>query len=231
MKILLVSALAIILSTPSVWAQSLKPEAPAPLQQGINKSTVDNIVGPQYWYFTAEPGECRVHATLKPMTLLGNPSRCDLTISLYDTGKTWRTSKVLSSDSKPVDCTITGQLKKPTKVLVSVSPPSGGLVRIGGDYELEVTGAVAFAQASTADPVIGMYKQMCGFSKLLGDCKFLADGTIQTTSGATGDWSLFDKGSQTYVINIKGEDRHSLQFIAGRGLVDEDKTVVFQLLR
>jgi hypothetical protein len=230
MRLLLVSAIAMILSTTGAWAQSLKPEAPAPLQPGINKSTVDNTVGPQYWYFTAGPGECRVHTTIKPMTLLGNPYRADITVSLYDPGKTWRTSKVLSSDSKPVDCTITGQLKKPTKVMVSVAPPSGGLVRVGGDYELEVTGAVAFAPPSSGDPIVGMYKHMNSYTKMLGDCKFLADGSIQTTSGASGDWTLFDKSSQTYVINIKGEERCSLQFMAGRGLLNGD-SIVFQQLR
>ncbi len=227
MRFLLVCALAMIVFSTSAWAQSLKPEAPAPLQPGINKGIVDNFVGTHYWYFTGEPGEIHVHAQFRAMGLMGNPYRSDITVTLYDEAKTWSTPKVLSSDSQAVDCTFNGQLKKPTKVLISVAPPAGGLVRMGGGYEIEATGAVAFAQPSSGDPVVGMYKQMCGYTSLLGDCKFLADGSIQTTSGASGNWKLFDKSTQTYIVNIDGQDRHSLQYKPGLGLVDGD-AIVFQ---
>ncbi len=231
MKALIVSALAAISLISPVGAQSLKPDAPAPLQPGINKSTVDNFVGTQYWWFTAEPGECRVHATFRSMGVLGNAARSEVAISLYDASKTWRTQKVLSSDGKAVDCTITGNLKKTTRVLVSVAPPNGGLIRSGGDYELEVTGAVAFGPQSNIDPVVGMYKQMGGYTKMLGDCKFTGDGHVETTSGESGTWKLFDKDSGTYVIDISGQDRHSLQLKPGRGLCDNDSSIVFQQLR
>jgi hypothetical protein len=230
MKLLLASVLAMMLSTASARAQSLKPEAPAALQPGINKGVVDNFVGTHYWYFTGGPGETRVHAQFKSMGLLGNPYKADVTFALYDEAKTWRQPKVLSSDSKTVDYNFTGQLKKPTKIIVSVAPPAGGLVRMGGDYELEVTGAAAFGQQSSVDPIIGTYKEMAGYSTDLGDCTFLANGNIQTTSGATGDWKVFDKDTQTYVINIVGQDRHSLQLSTGRGLVD-GQTLIFQQLR
>jgi hypothetical protein len=75
-----------------------------------------------------------------------------------------------------------------------------------------------------------MYKQMSGYTSVLGDCKFTADGKVVTTSGASGKWSLFDKDSQTYVIDIEGQERHSLQFKSGRGLCDGD-LIVFQQLR
>jgi hypothetical protein len=229
MRLLLVSAFAMIFSMTPVWAQSLKPEAPAPLQVGINKGIVDNFVGTHYWYFFGGPGETRVHAQFTPMGLMGNPYRSDITITLYDEARTWSTPKVLSSDSKPVDFTFTGQLKKPTKILVSVAPPNGGLVRMGGSYEIEVSGAVAFGQPSSGDPIVGMYKQMTGYTTLLGDCKFLADGSIQSTSGIGGNWKLFDKPSQTYIVNIDGQDRHSLQLMAGRGLVEGDSLVFQQM--
>ena len=38
-------------------AQSLKPEAPAPLQAGVNRAVADSMVGSQYWYFLSGPGE------------------------------------------------------------------------------------------------------------------------------------------------------------------------------
>jgi len=230
MRLVLASALAMVLSTAPVWAQSLKPEAPAPLQPGINKGTVDNFVGTHYWYFTGEPGDIHVRAQFSPMGLLGNPYRSDITVTLYDEEKTWSTPKVLSSDSKTVDCDFNGQLKKPTKVMISIAPPAGGLVRMGGSYQIEATGTVAYGPQSTTDPIVGMYKQMAGYSTLLGDCKFLPDGSIQTTSGPSGTWKLFDKSSLTYVIDIDGQARHSLQFVPARGLIDGD-IIIFQQLR
>jgi hypothetical protein len=230
MKLLLAMAFAMVLSVTSARAQSLKSEAPAPLQPGINKGTVDNFVGTHYWYFTGGPGQTRVHAQFKSGGLMGNAYKVDTTFSLYDQARTWRTNKVLSSEGKIVDYTFLGDLKKPTTVCVSVAPPAGGLVRMGGDYELEVSGAVAFGSASTADPIIGTYKEMTEYTADLGDCKFSADGSIQTTSGVSGNWKLFDPATHVYVINIDGQDRHSLQYVFGRGLLDGE-TIVFQQLR
>jgi len=230
MKLLLAMAFATVLSVTSARAQSLKPEAPAPIQPGVNKGTIDNFIGTHYWYFTGGPGQTRVHAQFKSGGLMGNPYKVDVTFSLFDEARSWRTNKVLSSEGKVVDYTFLGDLKKPTKVLVSVAPPSGGLVRMGGDYELEVSGAVAFGAPSTADPVVGTYKEMTGYTADLGDCKFSADGSIQSTNGASGNWKLFDQATHTYVINIDGQDRHSLQLVAGRGLLDGD-SLVFQQLR
>lgn len=217
-------------STPAL-AQSLKPQSPAPLQPGVNSATVDNFIGTHYWYFIGGPGKTHVHAQFKPMSLLGNNFKNTITVCLSDEKQSWKTPKTLTSDSKIVDCTFDGDLKAPTKVIVTVAPPSGGLVRMGGDYQLEVTGAVKFGAESNADPVVGVYKMMGGFTTDLGDCKFNTDGTVATTSGDKGKWSLFDKDSKTYVIDIEGQKRASLQFKAGRGLCDEQNFAVFQLLK
>ncbi len=230
MKLVLVCCLAMALSVTAVGAQSLKPEAPSPLQPGINEGVVDNFVGPQYWYFTGDTGHTRLHAQFKPMGLLGNPYQSQITVTLSDEANTWHTSKVLSSDSKITDYTFDGDLKKPTKLLISVIPSPGGLVRTGGNYQLEATGAVSFAQKSTTDPIIGTYKQMAGYTSLLGASKFLPDGSIQTASGANGTWRLFDKGTQMYTINIEGQSQLSLQYVPGRGLCDGD-TIIFQELK
>jgi len=230
MKLLRVVCLAMSLSLAPVGAQSLKPDSPAPLQAGINEGTVDNFVGPQYWYFTAQPGHTHLHAQFKSMGLLGNPYQSQITITLSDAANTWHTPKVLSSASNAADCNFDGDLKKPTKLLICVAPPSGGLVRTGGTYQLEATGDVSFGEKSTADPIIGTYKQMAGYTSLLGASKFLADGSVETASGANGRWKLFDKDTQTYVVDIDGQDRHSLQYIPGRGLCDGD-IIIFQELK
>ena len=89
MKLPSVLVIAMICSTTSSFAQSLKISAPAPLQAGINKSTVDNFVGNQYWFFTGEPGPVHVHASFASMGLMGNPYRCPLTFTLSDEANTW----------------------------------------------------------------------------------------------------------------------------------------------
>lgn len=230
MNVLKAGALAIVLSATPAWAQSLNPNTPTPLQPGVNQSTVDNFVGTQYWYFMGGPGKTSVHVTFKSMSLLGNASKSAITVTLSDEKRTWATPKTLTSTSQPVEETFDGNLKAPTKVIVTVAPPSGGLVRMGGDYQIEVSGAVSFGAKSNEAPIVGMYKQMSGYTSLLGDCKFQADGTIKTTSGAKGTWELFDQASQTYVINIDGQDRHSLQLMPGRGLVEGD-SIFFQSVR
>jgi hypothetical protein len=230
MKLPVFLPLALTLSFTPVWAQSLKPEAPAPLQPGLNCGTVDNMVGTHYWYFTGGPGKTNVHAKFKAMGLLGNPYRSDITVTLSDAANTWHSSKVLSSESQPVEYTFNGDLKNPTKIIVTVAPPDNGLVRMGGDYQLDVTGAIAFGEKSNIDPVIGKYNQMCGYTATLGTCTFHPDGSIDSTSGINGHWQLFDPSTQTYVINIDGQDRHSLQFVPGRGLCDGD-SILFQQLK
>jgi len=214
-----------------VSAQSLKPDAPAALQSGINRGIVDSCIGNHYWYFQGSPGKTQVHATFNSMGLLGNNQRTNLTVTMSDAGNTWHTTKILTSEGKPVDCTFDGLLKKPTKIIVTVAPPSNSLLRVGGNYELEATGSVSYGPKSTADPIIGTYSHMGGYTSLLGTCKFTPDGKVATTSGPSGDWKLFDESSQMYVINIDGQDRHSLKFIPARGLVDDQGGVVFQLLR
>lgn len=230
MKLRLLCFAGLILSITAAFGQSLKPNDPAPLQPGVNEGTIDNFVGVHYWYFNGGPGHVHVHTQFKSMSVLGNTTQSSITVTLSDANHSWDTPKIISSNSKPADCNFDGDLKAPTKLLVRVDPPAGGLLRSGGDYQLEATGAVAFAPKSTADPIIGTYNQMSGYTALLGASKFLPDGSIETESGTKGNWRLFDKDSQTYVINIDGQDRQSLQFVAGRGLCAGD-TIFFQQLK
>lgn len=230
-KLALWSALLVTATSSAALAQSLKPNSPAALQPGINKGTVDNFVGTHYWYFTGLPGETRVHLKFTAMGLLGNSYKSTITAVLSDAANTWHTPKSLVSEGKEAECDFTGKLTKPTKLILSIAPPANGLVRTGGDYQVEATGAVAFDKPSTVDPVIGVYKQMQGYTQDLGDCKFQSDGKVITTSGTNGTWTLFDKDSRTYVINIDGQNRQSLQLVPGRGLIDERGIPFFQQLK
>lgn len=226
-----VFAVAFGLSITSSPAQSLKADAPTPLKPGINRGLVDALVGPHYWTYTAQPGASKVHVTFSAMGIYGTAPRTTVTFTMSDAANTWHTSKVLTSRGTPVDTTFEGAPKTTSKIIVSVVPPTNALVRVGGNYEIEVTGAVSFDQTgTTASPIVGMYKQLSGYTKPLGHCKFTADGKVVTTNGASGDWKLFDENAQIYVVNIDGEERHSLKYVPGRGLLDND-IIVYQLLK
>ena len=51
----------------AVWVagQSLKPDEPFALKEGLNRATSDSLVGTHYWYFYAAPGSNRVVVRLK----------------------------------------------------------------------------------------------------------------------------------------------------------------------
>jgi hypothetical protein len=223
-----------LLSIATASAQSLKPDAPAPLKAGINDSQTDNFTGTHYWYFYAGPGRVTVHCQFKGGGLLGNSMNSSLTFTLSDVAQTWQQSKKLVSGSTADarETTFVGNLKKRTEVIVSVAPVSGGLVRMGGEYQITAGGAVAFGQEKTGDPIVGTYMQMYGMTENIGATKFKADGTIVAANGFTGTWKLFDADTHTYAIVINGE-RLSLMYRPGIGLVDpsDPNTADFKALK
>jgi len=77
MKILLFAALLSSLPAAPSAAQSLDPDRPASMQSGPNRGTIDNFVGANYFYFWAGPGECKVRASFKSMTLKWNADQFD----------------------------------------------------------------------------------------------------------------------------------------------------------
>lgn len=141
MKILLFAALLSSFLTAPSAAQSLDPDRPAPMQAGPNRGTVDNFVGANYFYFWAGPGECKVRASFKSMTLFRNGMRTSLTVELYHEKKSRTARKVITSLNAAGEGTFPGNLKEKTKVIVAIVPPSGALIRTGGDYEIEATGS------------------------------------------------------------------------------------------
>jgi hypothetical protein len=224
--------LAILLSAASIYAQSLKPSDPFPLKDGINSATSDSLVGTQYWYFYATPGSSRVVVRLKQSTALyGAQMKTTLTVTMTDANRTWRSTKMLTANPNGAEVSFTAdRVVKHQKIIVSVAPPNQNLIRMGGDYEIEVTGNVAFAEASVdIDPVIRTYDSMVnGY----GATRFLADGTIIASDGSQGVWKLFDPQNQIYTVVI-GPYRASLQYRAGYGLVkpSEPNLISFQEVR
>src|SRR5687768_17456304 len=82
-----------------VSAQSLKADKPYPLSSGINLGTSDSLVGTHYWYYYALHGSSKLTVRFKtPTTLYGSQPNTELTITLSDERKTWKTTKVVTNN-------------------------------------------------------------------------------------------------------------------------------------
>lgn len=224
---------ALLILNVDVSAQSLDPQKPAPLKEGANAGTVDNFGGPNYFYFWAGPGESTVLATYKSMGMYGNAQQSTLTIELYDEKKTWVSRAAITSLKESSQRRLTGTLKQETRVILAIIPPSGGLLRSGGDYEVTATGAVRFDKPLTAtNLIVGTYTPQIVYSNERTAAKFKPDGTLEFASGTLGTWRLFDEDALLYTITFL-DNRLSLKLIPGRGLVDanDPSMIVFKRTR
>jgi hypothetical protein len=233
----------LVLTATLAEGQSLKSSSPAPLQAGVNEATTDNFTGTHYWYFYGGPGTVVLHATLKGMGMMGSPMNTRFVVTLSDAAGSFQVSKVLVSGSNqaPATGTFDGKLKTRTRLIVSVAPPSQALVRMGGTYDLEASGAVAFGvERSLGDPIVQTFYgdfgapsgQGAGGTQDYGATKFRADGSIVCANGASGTWKLFDAGTRVYSIVLDGQ-HYSLKYEPGRGLIDagNDSQIVFKLVK
>jgi hypothetical protein len=223
---------AFVVAVGSVSAQSLKPESPYPMKSGINRATSDSLVGTQYWYFYATPGNSSLTVRLKsPTTLYGAQINTVLTVTLTDGARTWRNTKYVTSKPNQMEATFTAErVAKPIKIIVAVAPPNQNLIRMGGDYEIEAGGNVRFGEAGAPEePIVRTFQSMLnGY----GATRFLADGTLVTSDGRRGTWTAFDPENRIYTVQIE-KFRWSVQYLPGYGLVkpDEPNMIIFQELR
>jgi hypothetical protein len=208
-------------------AQSLDSHHPAPLQPGENNGTVDNFVGNNYFYLTGGPGAVTIVVNYKSMGLLGNAQRSSLNIELTDDKHSWVEKRTISSLASSNTQKMVGNLKAPTRLILSILPRSGGLVRMGGDYAVTATGAVKFdPPLSPTELIVGTYTPMVVHDNEDSAAKFEANGTLEFASGATGRWKLFDAGTRMYTVQY-ANTRMSLKLVPGRGLVDaHDPTII-----
>ncbi|HYJ92414.1 MAG TPA: hypothetical protein VEV84_13975 [Pyrinomonadaceae bacterium] len=224
--------IAILIAAGCMSAQSLKPENPYPMKAGINRATSDSLVGTQYWYFYATPGNSTLTVRLKtPTTLYGAQLNTVVAVTLTDAAHTWKNTKTVATRPNQTEATFTAaNIKKPVKIIVAVAPPNQNLIRMGGDYELEATGAVQFGEAgAVAEPIIRTFQSMVN---TYGATRFLADGTVMASDGSRGTWTAFDPDNHIYTVEI-GKFRWSVQYLPGYGLVkpEDPNSIVFQELR
>ena len=182
-------------------AQSKDSNHPAPLLAGVNAGNVNNFEGAHYYYFYAGPGKFKIRMTFKATEgLYGNPLKQYLDIDLWgDQGNKIGYSRMVSTNEIKESST-GGDFNGRYRVRISVTPQKAA-IRLGGRYEIEVTGAADFDAPGRADPTnvksdtdYGALLQ--GSSKLLeGDSKLVEDGKLLEEGKAIEGNRLLARGS------------------------------------
>jgi outer membrane protein OmpA-like peptidoglycan-associated protein len=139
------TAIALLLGSYAICgAQSHDPKNPAPLGPGVNKGNVDNVQnGPNYYYFYAGPGAVNLNYAFKEMGVFGNPLKQSLSFDLYNENNKLISHDAIVSVEKMEKLSQPGTLDRRYKLLLRVIAQDG-VIRLGGYYEIEATGAVAF---------------------------------------------------------------------------------------
>ena len=237
-RILLAVLLCVAIDAP-VSAQSLNPKTPTPLVAGENHGTLDNQVGAQYWSFKYKAGKATIAVRFTSMGLFGNPTSATIEVVLRAANGHVVGSRSLTSHGRVAQLTWPGTFAGPGKAILELRTTGSALVRGGGNYTISVEGRAAnFVGVHAAGPeqIVGTYSVMVCPPDF--DCqgslaaRFLANGTVMTTDGHRGTWSVFDPTSLIYSLVIGG-DRWSLKLVPGRGLFNTSdlSVVVFQAVR
>ena len=142
------------LASAGCLAQSTDPKHPSPLAPGVNKGNIDNMTGGggHFYYFWAGPGHIAVKMAFKEMGLLGNPYRQSMSFDFFREQNKPSGHTVIVSQGKLERISTTGDLKSREKFYVSVLPQKG-LIRLGGYYEIEITGVATFDGAANTSNV------------------------------------------------------------------------------
>jgi hypothetical protein len=123
--------------------QSLDPDKPAPLGAGANKGYIDNSSGVHYYYFWAEPGHIDIRMTFKETGIFGVPWPQELSFDFLDESRKLIFHNAIKSWANMEQITTPVDIKSRRKVILAITA-QGGLVRLGGDYEVQITGSVRF---------------------------------------------------------------------------------------
>src|SRR5271165_284518 len=145
------AALVWLIAGPASYAQSLDPHKPAPLGPGVNKGNVDGGTGSHYYYFLAGPGHVNVKMAFLEMGLFGSPQKEVLSFDFYnESGELMSHNAVVSFD-RLERIEIGGDFGSRQKIVLAIVPQKG-LVKLGGYYEVEVTGAGTFDRGTAVGP-------------------------------------------------------------------------------
>jgi hypothetical protein len=224
-KLIVVAGILTLATSPAMYGQSLDVHHPAQLQEGLNNGVIDSFGSDQFWCFTARPGSYKAVFTRNDPQegfSVGPKAGCGAIINPAVKGSTIATTQV------PTGVVIEGHCESPTRILIMVEPAKSPLVRQTNSYTLTVSGSSSGSETaadSQRDQVVGVYDVN---NSNYGVAKFAADGSIATTSGAGGKWTLFDDATRTYVVSV-GADKWNLTFEPARGFVDKNGVLMFTM--
>jgi outer membrane protein OmpA-like peptidoglycan-associated protein len=217
MKAWLVVALAMM---PPVHAQSHDPKSPTPLGPGINKGNVDNVTGNVYYSFSAGPGHVVMKFGFKSLGVFGNPLRQGLSFDLYENGKFLSHSIIVSTD-KLEQVAPAGDLDSPRKFTLYLIPQQG-TIRLGGYYEIEVTGAVMYGAAKATGA--SAKPEDTSLTKPVGP---LTNGQVALTNPGG---SLYEPGITLYhpgqPLTVQESPKELRLYLAADVLFDFDKSTI-----
>ncbi len=134
--------LMLVIGCGAAMGQSHDAKNPTPLAPGVNKGNVDSIVGPDYYYFYAGPGHWEVHLAFHEAGLFGSPHRQFANFDFINpNGKVshmqiWSQGNTATLDNH-------GDFTDRKREVLKVSGQSN-IIRLGGYYEITITGAVQF---------------------------------------------------------------------------------------
>ncbi|HJS87982.1 MAG TPA: hypothetical protein VJ779_21220 [Acetobacteraceae bacterium] len=123
------------------------PQQLRPLGPGLNKGNIDSNIGAQRYYFWAGPGEVRVSMAFKEMGVFGNPFRQALTFDFLNEAGRLLSHNAIVSEGRLEAGETGGNLAARQKLILLVKPQEG-LIRMGGYYEIRVTGAATFDRST-----------------------------------------------------------------------------------
>jgi outer membrane protein OmpA-like peptidoglycan-associated protein len=206
-KFVLAAVAALALSGPAIQGQSHDAHSPTPLGPGVNKGNVDNKTGPNYYSFYAGPGHVDLKFGFKELGVFGNPLRQNLSFDLYTEDGKIISHDVVTSLDKLEQLSTSGDFGSRHKVTLRVIAPDTAL-RLGGYYEIEVTGAVSFGGAAAT-----------GANAKPENTELYKSGTSLYTPGT----SLYTPGKALTVQETHDEVRISL---AADILFDFDKAAI-----
>jgi hypothetical protein len=159
---------------PSPVSSSPILDHPAPLGPGVNRGNVDNFGGGHTFYFFAGPGHVDAEMAFEEVGMFGSPLRQTMNFDFYTDDNKLASHNTIVSQGALARIHIDGDIasRERLRLLVTVQK---GLVRLGGYYEIEVTGAVAFE-----GPTLGVGVQPIMSQPLVsGTPQPLVSGTLQ----------------------------------------------------
>jgi hypothetical protein len=124
-------------------AQSTDPDHPAPLGPGLNRGNVDNSGRGHTFFFFAGPGHFDIEMAFEEMGLFGSPLRQTMNFDFYTDDDKLASHNTIVSQGGLARNHTDGDLPSRQRLRLVVTAQQG-TIRLGGYYEIEVKGAVAF---------------------------------------------------------------------------------------